>query len=126
TNIAQTTNYRQDYPYIGLPASTTKALGSLTLNASTNSYQFSNAGGAATVGPANAPYKVTMQQSVAQSSDLDGSTMPTATTAFQYDAYGNATSVVVSTTDGFSKAATNTYSNDPTNWYLGRLTRASV
>jgi hypothetical protein len=49
---------------------------------------------------------------------------PTATTAFQCDPYGNATSVVASTPDGFSKT-TNTYNND-TNWYLGRLTRATV
>jgi hypothetical protein len=33
---------------------------------------------------------------------------------------------VASTLDGFSKTPTNTYANDVTNWYLGRLTRASV
>jgi len=43
-----------------------------------------------------------------------------------YDAYGNATQVVASTPDGFSKTTTNTYSNDITRWLLGRLTRASV
>jgi hypothetical protein len=126
TGIVQTTTYRQDFPYLGLMGSTTKSLGTLTLNQTTNSYQFSNASGAATVGPANAPYKVSVSQSVAQSSDLDGSAMPTATTTFQYDAYGNATSVVSSTPDGFRKTTTNTYSNDTANWYLGRLTRATV
>jgi hypothetical protein len=33
---------------------------------------------------------------------------------------------VVSTPDGFSKTTTNTYTNDATNWYLGRLTGATV
>jgi hypothetical protein len=107
-------------------ASSTKSLGTLTLNQTTNSYQFSNASGTATVGPASGPYKVSMSQSVARSSDLDGSAIPTATTDLQYDAYGNATSVVASTPDGFSKTTTNTYNNDTTNWYLGRLTRATV
>jgi hypothetical protein len=34
--------------------------------------------------------------------------------------------VSVSTPDGFSKTTSNTYTNDPTTWYLGRLTRATV
>jgi hypothetical protein len=126
TGIVQTTTYRQDFPYIGLLGTTTKILGTLTLNQKTNSYQFRNAGGTTSIAPASAPYKVSVSQSVAQSSDLDGSAMPTATTSFQYDAYGNATSVVASTPDGFSKTTTNTYNNDTTNWYLGRLTRATV
>jgi heme exporter protein D len=126
TGIVQTTTYRQDFPYLALMGSTTKVLGTLTLNQTINSYQFSNAGGTTNIGPTNAPYKVSVSQSVAQSSDLDGSAMPTATTAFQYDAYGNATSVVSSTPDGFRKTTTNTYSNDTANWYLGRLTRATV
>jgi hypothetical protein len=33
---------------------------------------------------------------------------------------------VVSTPDGFSKTTTNTFVNDTTNWYLGRLVGASV
>jgi len=47
-------------------------------------------------------------------------------TSYQYDAFNNATQVVVSTPDGFSKTTANTYTNDSTLWYLGRLTRASV
>jgi hypothetical protein len=129
TNILATTYARQDYPYIGLTASATKTLGSLTLNSTTNTYQFSNAGGAATVSTpsnASAPYRVSVAQSVSSSSDLDGTVMPTVTTTSQYDAYGNATQVVVSTPDGFSKTTTNTYTNDTTNWFLGRLTGATV
>jgi hypothetical protein len=63
---------------------------------------------------------------VAQSSDLDGTALPSVTTTYQYDAFGNPTQVVASTPDGFSKTTANTYTNDATHWLLGRLTRASV
>jgi hypothetical protein len=69
---------------------------------------------------------VYLTQNVSSGADLGGSVLPTVTTSNQYDAYLNATQVVVSTPDGFSKATTNTYTNDVTNWYLGRLTRATV
>jgi len=126
TNITDTTNYRQDFPYIGMVASTTRTLGSQTLGQSTNTYQFANASGGTAIGPTNAPYRVSLSQNVSSGADLDGSALPTVTTSNQYDAYLNATQVVVSTPDGFSKTTTNIYTNDATNWYLGRLTRASV
>ena len=125
----QTTTYGQFFPYIGLMGTTTKTLNTLTLNQTANSYQFSNASGAATLSmptQTSAPYRVSVAQSVSSSSDLDGSKIPTATTSYQYDAYGNATQVAVSTPDGFSKTTANTYTNDTTNWFLGRLTAASV
>ena len=126
TNISDATTYRQDFPYIGLVASTTRMLGSLTLGQSTNTYQFSNVSGGTTIGPSSAPYRTSLSQNVSAGSDLDGSALPSVTTANQYDAYNNATQVGVSTPDGFSKTTTNTYTKDITNWYLGRLTRASV
>jgi hypothetical protein len=52
--------------------------------------------------------------------------LPTVTTSNQYDSFGNATQVVVSTSDGYGKTTINTYTNDTTNWYLGRLTQSSV
>jgi uncharacterized protein RhaS with RHS repeats len=125
----QTTTYGQFFPYIGLMGTTTKTLNTLTLNQTANSYQFSNASGAATLSmptQTSAPYRVSVAQSVSSSSDLDGSKIPTATTSYQYDAYGNATQVVVSTPDGFSKTTANSFTNDTTNWLLGRLTAASV
>ena len=129
TNIVQTTTYGQSFPYIGLLGTTTKSLNTLTLNQTTNSYQFSNASGTATLSSptvGSAPYRVSVAQSISSSSDLDGSKIPTATTNYQYDAYGNATQVAVSTPDGFSKTTANNYANDTTNWFLGRLTAASV
>ena len=127
TNITDTTNYRQDFPYIGMVSSSTRATASQTLGQSTNTYQFVNAGGGTTISPAGAPYRVTLSQNVLSGNDLDGTALPTVTTSNQYDAYNNATQVTVSTPDGFSKTTVNTYSPvDPTLWYLGRLTRASV
>ena len=129
TNIVQTTTYGQTFPYIGLMGTTMKTLNTLTLNQATSTYQFSNASGSATLSTptlTSAPYRVSVAQSVSSSSDLDGSKIPTATTSYQYDAYGNATQVAVSTPDGFSKTTANTYTNDTTNWFLGRLTAASV
>ncbi|WP_316182059.1 MULTISPECIES: FG-GAP-like repeat-containing protein [unclassified Bradyrhizobium] len=126
TGISDVTTFRQDFPYIGMVASTTRTLGSQTLGQSTNTYQFTNAAGTTTISPSSAPYRVSLAQNVASGSDLDGSVLPTVTTANQYDAYGNATRVTVSTPDGYSKTTVNTYSNDPSLWYLGRLTRASV
>jgi hypothetical protein len=129
TNIVQTTTYRQDFPFIAMPASGTKALGAITLSQSNNTYQFVNASGVVALSsPSNAgaPYRVSLSQTVSSGSDLDGTALPTVTSANQYDAYGNATQVVVSTPDGFSKTTVNTYTNDTTNWFLGRLTGATV
>jgi hypothetical protein len=52
--------------------------------------------------------------------------MPAVTSTYKYDAFGNATEIVVSASDGHSKTTTNTYTNDTAKWLLGRLTRASV
>jgi hypothetical protein len=129
TNLVETTSFRQDFPYIGNVASKTKTLGAQTLNQTANTYQLSNSGGAASISTpsvTSAPYRVSLSQTVASSSDLDGTAMPTVTTTNQYDAFGNPTQIVVSTPDGFSKTTTNTYTNDTTHWYLGRLTGATV
>ncbi|WP_316228455.1 SpvB/TcaC N-terminal domain-containing protein [Bradyrhizobium sp. SZCCHNR1039] len=129
TNIVQTTNYRQDYPFIGLVASASQVLGSQTLSETLNSYLFSNAAGNATVSTPTgtaAPYTVSLQQGVATGHDLDGSTVQAVKTGYQFDAFGNPTQVTSSTWDGFVKTTTNTYTNDTTNWLLGRLTAATV
>ena len=126
TGIEQLITYRQDFPFIGMTATETKKLGSLTLNQVTNSYQFKDASGGTTISPTSAPYQVFLTQSQAASADLDGSVMPSITSTYQYDAYGNALQIVVSTSDGHIKTTTNTFSNDATNWLLGRLTGATV
>jgi hypothetical protein len=118
TNLLSTTSYRQDYPYTSLVAGEIKKLGALTLNSTAHAYGATALGGTR--------YQPFLVQSQATSADLDGSVLPTSTSAYQYDTYGNATQIVVSATDGFSKTTTNTYSNDTSKWLLGRLSRATV
>lgn len=118
TNILQTTTYRQDYPYLYLAASDTQTLGAGTLSSTTNTYSSTSLGGTR--------YQVFQTQSQTSKNDLDGTAVPTATTTYQYDAYSNATQVTVATSDGYSKTTNNTYTNDTTNWFLGRLTASSV
>jgi hypothetical protein len=60
TQIADVTNYRQDFPYIGLVASTSRrylATGQV-LGQSTNTYQFLNGNSAPVINRLLAPYRV--------------------------------------------------------------------
>lgn len=74
-------------------------------------------------------------QSVDKTYDLKSAAsdppLSTVTTDNQYDTYGNPTSIKTTTTElantiGWIKTVTNTYTNDGTQWILGRLTRAQV
>jgi hypothetical protein len=68
-----------------------------------------------------------VSQSVSSGYDLNGAVLPTVTTTTVYDAYGNPTSVIASTGDGYSKTTTNTYATpDTANWFVGSLTRSTV
>jgi hypothetical protein len=129
TNIVETTTYRQDFPFTGLVASQSRVLGAQTLSQASNTYEFKNTSGGTTLSTpslTSAPYRASLSQAVVARNDLNGAALPTVTSTYQYDAYGNATEVSVSAADGFSKTTTNTYSNDTTNWLLGRLTNATV
>jgi hypothetical protein len=129
TNVVQTSTYRQDFPYIGMLASATKAISATTLNQTSSTLQFLNSSSGTTLSAptiTSAPYRVSVAQTVATGNDLDATALPTVTSSFQYDAYGNATQVTVATSDGYSKTTTNAFTNDTTNWFLGRLTSATV
>jgi hypothetical protein len=60
TGITGTATYRQDFPFVGAVASTTRSLGAQTISQSTNTYQFSNASGTTTISPTSAPYQVSL------------------------------------------------------------------
>jgi hypothetical protein len=153
TMIFRTTNYTTSFPTQGLSAFPCLGLTQSVykqqlnpnytvkqwLNETSNNYTYTvngsntpqscSSGNAATVPSIpNAPYQVSVSQTVAQSWDLDGTAIPVSTTTYQYDSYGNPTQIVTSTPDGFSKTTTNTYTNNTTapNWLLGRLTNATV
>jgi len=97
------------------------------LSQTANTFNCTNpANGATCTVAAGNRYFPYLSQSLQAGNDLNGASLPTATTTTQYDAYGNATSLAVSTGDGYSKATTNTYTNDTTSWLLGRLTRSAV
>ncbi|MFO3798130.1 MAG: hypothetical protein ACK8QZ_12810, partial [Anaerolineales bacterium] len=110
--------YRQDYPFTGLVASREKKLAAQLLNRSSNSYSSTNLGGTRRY-----PF---LTQSLEESWELTGAALPAVTTAYEYDAFGNATQVSVSTGDGHSKTTVNTYDNNGSAWLLGRLRRSEV
>jgi RHS repeat-associated protein len=132
TRIYTRTAFRQDFPFIGMVDWERKWACSSEcslLNETDNSYQVVNwYGDQSLSNPSvyNSPYRVRLTQSAAYSYDLDGTAMPTVTTTYQYDSYNNPTQVTVSTPDGFSKTTANWYTNDTTNWFLGRLYESQV
>ena len=122
TGIVTTTNYHSDFPYVGMVSSQTRTLSGVTLSSVSNTYASAASSGIS----GTHYYFVYLSQSVASGHDIDGSAFPTTTTNYTYDAYGNATTVAAAVSDGSSRTATNTYTNDTTNWILGQLTATSV
>jgi hypothetical protein len=121
--------YRRDWPYVGLPSRVTKTSSSVVLSEVTNTYGCMNpaTGAASCTVAAGNRYFPYVAQSVEVPKDLNGAVLPTVTTTNAApDQYGNFPTITVSTSDGFSKVTTNTYTNDTTNWFLGRLTRSTV
>jgi RHS repeat-associated protein len=125
TGVVTTTNYRNDFPYIGLASSQTAVTtgsssgcsSSVTLRSLTNTWASSSTSGV---------YKVTLSQSVESGHDCNGASLPTKTTTYTYDSYGNASAVAVSLSDGSSFTTTNTITNDTTNWILGQVTASAT
>ncbi len=58
-----------------------------------------------------------------QSNSLTGHSV---TTSFTYDTYGNPTEIEKSFNNGVTETTTNTFTNDATNWLLGKLTSSTV
>jgi hypothetical protein len=131
TGQTSRTEYRQDWPYTGLPSITKNTLAgggnAGLLSQTVNTYgclDFISASGCTvTPGRRYFPY---LSQSTAASWDLNGAALPIVTSTSVYDAWGNPTRIVVSSDDGYAKTTTNTYANDTANWFLGRLLRATV
>lgn len=145
TNMQTKTVFRTDFPYIGLADVSTTSTGSgALLSKTTNTYSCLDASSGMTAacsisgtlptGPVNPkPMFVYPNQIEKRAWDLNGAGMPgSRVTNASIDAYGNFGSVTTKTLnpDGsdseFSKVVTSTYYNDPTRWYLGRLTKSVV
>lgn len=124
TGIKISNTFRQDYPFQGMPTSIVKTTaGGLVLSQVTNTY--TDAQYPASV--AGKHHRSDLTQSVTTGNDLSGTAVPSTTTTTTYDTYGNAFTINVSTSDGFTKLTTNTYWNNGSSvWILGRLTHSTV
>ena len=131
TGLTTRTENRQDWPYVGLASQVTVSKqgagngGLLKKTDISNGCLDPASGGACTVA-AGKRYFPYASQSVETNWDLNGTVFPTVTTTQQFDVWGNPTVVKVSTSDGYEKITTNTYSNDVSKWFLGRLLRSKV
>ena len=67
-----------------------------------------------------------LSSSVVTGADLDGSPLPSVTTNYQYDAFGNPTLVTSTASDNHSKTTSTTSSTDTTHWILGLPTQSQV
>lgn len=131
SGITERTEFRQDWPLVGLISKSTKSVTSGgnngLLGQSTNTFGCSDfvstSGCAVTPGRRYFGY---ISQSVTSSWDLNGAALPVVTNTYQFDAFGNPTQVVESTSDGFSKTTTTTYTNDTTKWWIGLAVRQSI
>jgi hypothetical protein len=125
TGLKSATTFRQDYPYQWLPLqSVTTQSSSVVVNQVDNTWTDTVLTPAA--GSGGNYHKAELTGSTQRTYELNGSLVTTVTTSTAFDGYGNANTVTVGTGDGYSKATTNTYTNDALNWILGRLTRSTV
>jgi len=120
SGIGTLTTAFQQFPFTGMTSSTSKSLGNTTVESTVNTV----VNYLTTTGGRIFPYIATTMQT---SADLDGTALPSVTSTFAYDTDGNATSVQVQHSDGFTKLTVNGYqSADYTNWILGRLSCTAV
>ncbi|HET7085144.1 MAG TPA: FG-GAP-like repeat-containing protein [Rhizomicrobium sp.] len=143
TNIVETTDYVTScysisgtcygFPYTGLiTKQTRKKIGNTHyLSEVDNTYRDDSSHCWYSIAPPTGVYQPCLIETVTSGYDLnDTAQLPTTTTDYTYGDYGNATGVNVTVAYGGStsstKNTTNTYSNDPANWFLGRLTATSV
>ena len=144
TGIVTRTDYNQSYPYIGHVAESTETYNNGTatnnddvlLSKLTNSYQhIQTHSGSETVATHPGVLFPYANQVVKENYELNtGGLVSTITTTQNYDSFGNPTDITVTSegddADGnpesYVTQTTNTYTNDTSNWYLGRLTRTDV
>src|SRR6266403_754181 len=132
TNIAVLTDYRQDWPYLGMPSqiqTTLPGSGSGgTLKLVSNSFGCINpVNGGACALSAGSRYFPYVSQTVESTWDLNGAALPVVTIQNGFDNYGNATQVSVGTSDSHCKVTRNVYiAADTTNWILGRVARSTL
>jgi RHS repeat-associated protein len=118
--IMSTTTYRQDYPYVGLPAQmdVQQPNGGLLSRTLTTWGAYSYGGGR------YFPYALS---TTASSYELNGALITSATTVNDtLDSYGNIGRTTVTHSDNHKKTVLTYYDNDTANWRLGRPTSIQV
>lgn len=119
TGVNFTKFVRQDYPYIGLVSQLEKRTSAgVLLSASQYSYSTQALGTTR-----HFPFVLSLLEN---NYELDGTAINSTTTSYEYDDFGNVIKLTVTSSDGHSKTNTNYYSNDSSNWILGRLLRSTV
>jgi len=74
----------------------------------------------------NKRFIIHKQSTTDESYKTSGGLISRISTSYEYDSYGNATKITVSSNDGYSKISNNTYTNSSAKWHLGRLINAKV
>jgi RHS repeat-associated protein len=122
TKVVETTSYNRLFPLTGTVLEKKRTLNGVVLSDTINSYL-----SVPTSPVLGTPTFVYLATSTVTGHEVDGTALPwTTTTNSNPDAYGNIQTVLVNVSDGSSKTTQNTYSNDTTNWFLGRLTQTVV
>jgi hypothetical protein len=133
--VKSLTEYRQDWPYVGMPLQSKRIAPDGTTILSQTDYSYACLdpanGSGCTVATGNR-YFPHVSQSDETSRDLNNTFISKVRTQNSYDSLGNANQIGVTHLDaggsatGYAKTTTNTYTNDTSNWLLGRLIRTEV
>lgn len=143
TGITIHTEYRQDWPYTGMPWMIQKnllgagsngllsqklnSLACLTVINAANSTLDINSSSCTNYAPVPGKrYFPFAWYSTEHSWDLNGAELPSTITSYKPDIWGNANEVSFWRDDGYGKTVTNTYNNDTANWFIGQLTKTVV
>ncbi len=135
TGIQRYTEYRQDFPYTGMPTKIETRLagsgsgGVLKRITNTMGCNLPTTGAACTVAIGNVYFPFVATQ-LEESWDLNGTAYPSVTTSSSYGTsphYGDPSQTAVSSSDGFSKTTAFEYwTADITNWIVGKVKKTTV
>lgn len=116
----QTKNiYRQDYPYIAhLTGSETRLADNTLIRQILNTWSSISSS-------ANTHFTF-IGQSIENEFEITGTPSISKSISNNFDNYGNLTTSTTSYGDGYTEVINNTYTNDPINWFLGRLINTQV
>lgn len=137
TNVQTETQFLQTYPFVGMPSSVTRKLNGNILSQTDSTYSFRSFTGSAQDSTASVGvgkyYQLIADRKLERNWEIGGAFINgTSTRQQNVDNYGNVGTVLAESTDsagnasGWSRTTTTTFSNDSTNWVLGRVTRTVV